>query len=93
MIGTHALIYDAVEFARLGVVVIDEQHRFGVEQRAVLRAKAQDPDVLVMTATPIPRTAAMLIYGDLDRSELKELPPGRTPIKTKSWVGSRSTRS
>jgi len=82
VIGTHALIYDAVEFARLGVVVIDEQHRFGVEQRAVLRAKAQDPDVLVMTATPIPRTAAMLIYGDLDRSELKELPPGRTPIKT-----------
>ena len=68
---------------KLGLAVIDEQHRFGVEQRALLKAKANDdvvPDVLVMTATPIPRTAAMLVYGDLDKSELREMPPGRTPI-------------
>ncbi len=82
LIGTHALLYGGVEFHRLGVVVIDEQHRFGVEQRALLRAKGDDPDLLVMTATPIPRTAGMLIYGDLDKSELRELPPGRTPITT-----------
>jgi ATP-dependent DNA helicase RecG len=82
LIGTHALLYSGVEFHRLGVVVIDEQHRFGVEQRALLRAKGDDPDLLVMTATPIPRTAGMLIYGDLDKSELRELPPGRTPIAT-----------
>ena len=85
LIGTHALIYDSVQFFNLGMVVIDEQHRFGVEQRAVLRAKAQgdkEPDVLVMTATPIPRTAAMTVYGDLDVSVLDELPPGRTPIAT-----------
>ena len=63
--------------------MIDEQHRFGVEQRALLRGKGHEPDVLVMTATPIPRTAAMLVYGDLDRSELREMPPGRTPITTK----------
>jgi len=87
LIGTHALIQDAVRFKSLGVVVIDEQHRFGVEQRAALRAKAEEatgtvPDVLVMTATPIPRTAAMTVYGDLDVSVLDELPPGRTPIST-----------
>src|SRR5206468_2177937 len=82
VVGTHALIYGEVEFARLGVAVIDEQHRFGVEQRALLRGMGEDPDVLVMTATPIPRTAAMLIYGDLDKSELREMPPGRTPITT-----------
>jgi ATP-dependent DNA helicase RecG len=82
VIGTHALIYGEVEFASLGVVVIDEQHRFGVEQREVLRGLGNDPDVLVMTATPIPRTAAMLVYGDLDKSELRELPPGRVPITT-----------
>lgn len=88
IIGTHALIQDSVMFSSLGVVVIDEQHRFGVEQRAALRAKtATDalPDVLVMTATPIPRTAAMTVYGDLDVSVLDELPPGRTPIKT-HWI-------
>ena len=82
-IGTHALIQDKVAFKSLGVVVIDEQHRFGVEQRAALRSKGEAvPDVLVMTATPIPRTAAMTVYGDLDVSVLDELPPGRTPITT-----------
>ncbi len=88
-IGTHALIQEAVDFHRLGVVVVDEQHRFGVEQRAALRDKAGQavPDVLVMTATPIPRTAAMTVYGDLDVSVLDELPPGRTPIVTRSAVG------
>jgi ATP-dependent DNA helicase RecG len=87
-IGTHALIQDGVEFRSLGVVVVDEQHRFGVEQRAALRAKGEGdvvPDVLVMTATPIPRTAAMTVYGDLDVSVLDELPPGRTPIVTR-WA-------
>ncbi|MFN8039725.1 MAG: ATP-dependent DNA helicase RecG [Acidimicrobiales bacterium] len=87
-IGTHALIQDDIAFRSLGVVVIDEQHRFGVEQRAALRAKTEAdtvPDVLVMTATPIPRTAAMTVYGDLDVSVLDELPPGRTPIDT-AWV-------
>jgi ATP-dependent DNA helicase RecG len=82
VIGTHALLTEGVEFGDLGVVVIDEQHRFGVEQRSALRGKGNDPDVLVMTATPIPRTAAMTVYGDLDVTVLDELPPGRTPIKT-----------
>ena len=85
LIGTHALIQDAVAFSSLGLVVVDEQHRFGVEQRAALRDKGGGgavPDVLVMTATPIPRTAAMTVYGDLDVSVLDELPPGRTPITT-----------
>ena len=91
VIGTQALIQDKVSFHSLGVVVVDEQHRFGVEQRSKLRDKAQEsegglvPDVLVMTATPIPRTAAMTVYGDLDVSVLDELPPGRTPIVT-TWV-------
>lgn len=88
VIGTHALIQEGITFASLGVVVIDEQHRFGVEQRAALRAKSATdavPDVLVMTATPIPRTAAMTVYGDLDVSVLDELPPGRTPITTR-WA-------
>ncbi len=86
-IGTHALIQEAVAFKSLGAVVVDEQHRFGVEQRAALRDKSSGavPDVLVMTATPIPRTAAMTVYGDLDVSVLDELPPGRTPITTK-WA-------
>jgi ATP-dependent DNA helicase RecG len=82
LVGTHALIYGGVEFANLGVAVIDEQHRFGVEQRDLLRGKGDSPDVLVMTATPIPRTAAMLIYGDLDKTELRHLPAGRSPIET-----------
>jgi ATP-dependent DNA helicase RecG len=83
VIGTHALIYGEVDFPRLGVAVIDEQHRFGLEQRAVLRGMGEEPDVLVMTATPIPRTASMLVYGDLDKSELREMPPGRTPVTTR----------
>jgi ATP-dependent DNA helicase RecG len=90
VVGTHALIQENVAFRSLGVAVIDEQHRFGVEQRAALRAKgggdagaaAAVPDVLVMTATPIPRTAAMTVYGDLDVSILDEVPPGRTPVTT-----------
>lgn len=90
VIGTHALIQEAVGFRSLGVVVIDEQHRFGVEQRAALRDSNTDgtvPDVLVMTATPIPRTAAMTVYGDLDTTILDELPPGRVPITT-TWAHS-----
>ena len=78
MIGTHALLEEHVQFADLGLVVVDEQHRFGVEQRAALRAKAgTPPHVLVMTATPIPRTVAMTVFGDLDTSTLSELPAGR----------------
>ncbi len=89
VVGTHALLTDDVRFKALGAVVIDEQHRFGVEQRAALREKGRersleqaDPDLLVMTATPIPRTAAMVLFGDLDRSVLDEMPGGRLPIKT-----------
>jgi ATP-dependent DNA helicase RecG len=81
-IGTHAIIQEAVSFKNLGLAVIDEQHRFGVMQRAELRARGLNPDVLVMTATPIPRSLTMTIYGDLDVSVIDQMPPGRTPIET-----------
>ncbi|NIN71341.1 MAG: DEAD/DEAH box helicase [Gemmatimonadetes bacterium] len=82
IIGTHALIQEDVEFQRLGLVIIDEQHRFGVRQRLQLRRAGSEPDVLVMSATPIPRSLALTFYGDLDVSVLDELPPGRRPVKT-----------
>jgi ATP-dependent DNA helicase RecG len=85
VVGTHALIQEGVSFHRLGVAVVDEQHRFGVAQRVLLREKADvaEPDLLIMTATPIPRTLSMTLYGDLDVSVIDEMPPGRTPVKTK----------
>jgi ATP-dependent DNA helicase RecG len=82
VVGTHALAEEAVAFRELGLVIIDEQHRFGVVQRAALRGKGANPDVLVMTATPIPRTLSMTLYGDLDGSIIREMPPGRQPIRT-----------
>jgi len=82
VVGTHALISEGVEFRDLGLVVVDEQHRFGVEQRDLLRAKGGAPHTLVMTATPIPRTIAMTVYGDLETSTLRELPAGRSPLAT-----------
>ena len=82
VVGTHALVQEPVAFRELGLAIIDEQHRFGVMQRATLRAKGLHPDVLVMTATPIPRTLALTAYGDLDTSIMREMPPGRHPIKT-----------
>jgi len=83
VIGTHAVIQEAVEFHHLGLAIIDEQHKFGVVQRGLLKKKGGNPDVLVMTATPIPRTLAMTIYGDLDVSIIDEMPPGRMPVETK----------
>ncbi|MBM2844217.1 MAG: recG [Anaerolineales bacterium] len=83
VVGTHALLEGPVRFARLGLAVIDEQHRFGVEQRAALRAKGENPNLLVMTATPIPRSLALTVFGDLDLTVLDEMPPGRQPIETR----------
>ena len=87
VVGTHALIQETTAFQRLGLVVIDEQHRFGVEQRAALIEKGEAPDVLLLSATPIPRTLALTLYGDLDISALKDKPPGRTPVRTAVRAG------
>lgn len=89
IVGTHALIQEGAVFESLGLVVIDEQHRFGVLQRATLKNKGYHPDVLVMTATPIPRTLSMTVYGDLDGSVIDELPPGRLPVVTRLYYESR----
>jgi len=89
VIGTHAVIQEKVEFHRLGLGIIDEQHRFGVLQRGILKKKGENPDILVMTATPIPRTLAMTVFGDLSLSVIDELPPGRTPIRTRVYYESR----
>jgi len=91
-VGTHALIQESVAFNKLGLAIIDEQHRFGVMQRAELRARGANPDVLVMTATPIPRSLAMTVYGDLDVSIIDEMPPGRTPVVTKVFGDNPSDR-
>jgi ATP-dependent DNA helicase RecG len=93
LVGTHALIQDTVNFSRLGLVVIDEQHRFGVQQRAKLQQKGESPHVLTMTATPIPRTLALTLHGDLDVSQLDELPPGRQPIQTNALSGRQRTQA
>ncbi len=89
VVGTHAILSEGVEFARLGLAVVDEQHRFGVRQRGMLAEKAANPHLLVMSATPIPRTLGLLIYGDLDISILNELPPGRKPVKTRCITGKK----
>ncbi len=91
-VGTHALLQEKVDFRNLGFVVIDEQHRFGVMQRASLMGKGRNPDVLVMTATPIPRTLALTVYGDLDISVLDELPPGRKEIRTRVYYDQKGSR-
>ena len=89
IVGTHAILSEGVEFARLGLAVVDEQHRFGVRQRGLLAEKAANPHMLVMSATPIPRTLGLLMYGDLDISILDELPPGRKPVKTRCITGKK----
>jgi ATP-dependent DNA helicase RecG len=93
LVGTHALLEDPVAFARLGLVVVDEQHRFGVDQRNRLLHKGLQPHLLTMTATPIPRTLALSLHGDLDVSQIDELPPGRTPIRTTQITGSERHRA
>ena len=93
LVGTHALLTPDVTFRRLGLVITDEQHRFGVEQRAALGKKGEDPHILVMSATPIPRTLALMIYGDLDVSVLDELPPGRKPVRTYAVTGEKRERA
>jgi ATP-dependent DNA helicase RecG len=92
-VGTHALLEEEVAFERLGLVVVDEQHRFGVLQRARLIGKGLRPDVLVMTATPIPRTLALSFYGDLDQSKIGELPPGRQPVETEVFGESQRKKA
>lgn len=92
VIGTHAVIQEKVDFARLGLGVIDEQHRFGVLQRGILKKKGSNPDILVMTATPIPRTLAMTLFGDLSLSVIDELPPGRTAVETRIYFESRRSQ-
>jgi ATP-dependent DNA helicase RecG len=86
VVGTHALLQDDIEFHKLGLVIIDEQHRFGVLQRKNLRQKGLRPDTLVMTATPIPRTLSMVIYGDLDVSVIDEMPAGRHKVRTRVFL-------
>ncbi|MFM7086335.1 MAG: ATP-dependent DNA helicase RecG [Cyanobium sp.] len=93
LVGTHALLEDPVQFHRLGLVVVDEQHRFGVQQRNRLLAKGLQPHLLTMTATPIPRTLALAVHGDLDVSQIDELPPGRTPVRTALLTGSERPRA
>jgi ATP-dependent DNA helicase RecG len=93
LVGTHALLEDPVQFARLGLVVVDEQHRFGVRQRDRLLSKGLQPHLLTMTATPIPRTLALSLHGDLEVSQIDELPPGRTPIRTQLLAGSERARA
>ncbi len=90
-VGTHALIQEGVEFNNLGLVVIDEQHRFGVKQRAELKNKGTNPELLAMTATPIPRTLALTLHGDMDLTIINELPPGRKPVKT-ALIGNRDRK-
>ncbi len=93
VVGTHAVLQDAVEFHMLGLGIIDEQHRFGVRQRSVLKHKGANPDILVMTATPIPRTLSMTLYGDLSVSVIDELPPGRKPITTRMYPVSQRSKT
>ena len=92
VVGTHALMQESVAFHRLGLVVIDEQHRFGVEQRAALIGKGAAPDVLLLTATPIPRSLALTLYGDLDVSTLAQRPPGRGTVRTALRTGGQRER-
>jgi ATP-dependent DNA helicase RecG len=93
LVGTHAVIQEDVQFARLALVVIDEQHRFGVRQRGILRGKGYNPHMLVMSATPIPRTLALTAYGDLDLAIIDEMPPGRQPIQTKWFMPAERERA